>query len=105
MAILLLVGETWIRRSGRSPEWWDSWVITLWVRHTENRVLRLGLTRHGRALVSMRLVVSRLASNNDSSQYLHGASGFGVVCERHATYVCFYLSDDVCILAYIRPVS
>lgn len=32
MAILLLVGETWIRRSGRSPEWWDSWVITLWVR-------------------------------------------------------------------------
>ncbi|KZT69285.1 hypothetical protein DAEQUDRAFT_726869 [Daedalea quercina L-15889] len=32
MAILLLVGETWIRRSGRSPEWWDSWVIMLWVR-------------------------------------------------------------------------
>ncbi|KAH9926980.1 uncharacterized protein B0H18DRAFT_1004819 [Fomitopsis serialis] len=30
LAILLLVGETWIRRSGRSPEWWDSWVITLW---------------------------------------------------------------------------
>ncbi|CAL1714425.1 unnamed protein product [Somion occarium] len=30
MAILLLVGETWIRGSGRSPEWWDSWVITLW---------------------------------------------------------------------------
>lgn len=32
MAILLLVGEAWIRRSGRSPEWWDSWVIMLWVR-------------------------------------------------------------------------
>ncbi|KIK57093.1 hypothetical protein GYMLUDRAFT_46718 [Collybiopsis luxurians FD-317 M1] len=30
MAILLLVGEAWIRRSGRSPEWWDSWVIMLW---------------------------------------------------------------------------
>ncbi|TFY56841.1 hypothetical protein EVJ58_g7391 [Rhodofomes roseus] len=30
IAILLLVGETWIRRSGRSPEWWDSWVIMLW---------------------------------------------------------------------------
>ncbi|KAL4249938.1 Protein YTP1-like C-terminal domain-containing protein [Abortiporus biennis] len=30
LALLLLVGETWIRRSGRSPEWWDSWVITLW---------------------------------------------------------------------------
>ncbi|KAI0954682.1 hypothetical protein AcW1_006493 [Taiwanofungus camphoratus] len=30
MAILFLVGETWVRRSGRSPEWWDSWVITLW---------------------------------------------------------------------------
>jgi len=30
MAILLLVGEAWVRRSGRSPEWWDSWIITLW---------------------------------------------------------------------------
>ncbi|KAJ7497939.1 hypothetical protein B0H11DRAFT_1997903 [Mycena galericulata] len=30
MAILLLVGEAWVRRSGRSPEWWDSWVIMLW---------------------------------------------------------------------------
>ncbi|KAJ4474901.1 hypothetical protein J3R30DRAFT_3406089 [Lentinula aciculospora] len=30
MAILLLVGEDWVRRSGRSPEWWDSWVIMLW---------------------------------------------------------------------------
>lgn len=25
MAIILLVGESWVRRSGRSPEWWDSW--------------------------------------------------------------------------------
>ena len=32
MAILLLVGEAWVRRSGRSPDWWDSWVIMLWVR-------------------------------------------------------------------------
>ncbi|EGO22606.1 hypothetical protein SERLADRAFT_473665 [Serpula lacrymans var. lacrymans S7.9] len=31
MAILLVVGEAWVKRSGRSPEWWDSWVITLWV--------------------------------------------------------------------------
>ncbi|KAF8809521.1 hypothetical protein BYT27DRAFT_7187837 [Phlegmacium glaucopus] len=30
MTIILLVGEPWVRRSGRSPEWWDSWVITLW---------------------------------------------------------------------------
>ncbi|KIP03045.1 hypothetical protein PHLGIDRAFT_121934 [Phlebiopsis gigantea 11061_1 CR5-6] len=30
MAILLLVGEAWIRRSQKSPEWWDSWVIMLW---------------------------------------------------------------------------
>jgi hypothetical protein len=32
MAILLLAGEQWVRRSGRSPEWWDSWIILLWVR-------------------------------------------------------------------------
>lgn len=30
MAILLLAGESWVRRSGRSPDWWDSWVIMLW---------------------------------------------------------------------------
>jgi len=30
MAILLIVGENWVRRSKRSPEWWDSWVIMLW---------------------------------------------------------------------------
>ncbi|EIM86922.1 uncharacterized protein STEHIDRAFT_57552 [Stereum hirsutum FP-91666 SS1] len=34
MAIMLLVGEMWVRRSGRSPEWWDSWVILLWVLNT-----------------------------------------------------------------------
>ncbi|KAH8093242.1 hypothetical protein BXZ70DRAFT_949591 [Cristinia sonorae] len=30
MAILLLAGDAWVRRNGRSPEWWDSWIITLW---------------------------------------------------------------------------
>lgn len=30
MAILLVVGEAWVRRSGRSPEFWDSCVITVW---------------------------------------------------------------------------
>ena len=32
MAIMLLVGEAWIRRTKKSPEWWDSWIIMLWVR-------------------------------------------------------------------------
>lgn len=31
MAIILLAGEGWLRRTGRSQEWWDSWVIMLWV--------------------------------------------------------------------------
>lgn len=30
MAVLLVVGEAWVQRSGRSPEFWDSWIITLW---------------------------------------------------------------------------
>ncbi|KAF8549382.1 hypothetical protein OG21DRAFT_1515265, partial [Imleria badia] len=30
MALLLVAGENWVRQSGRSPEWWDSWVIMLW---------------------------------------------------------------------------
>ena len=40
MAILLLVGEGWVRRSGRSPDWWDSWVIMLWVRVTPHILLQ-----------------------------------------------------------------
>lgn len=31
MAIIMLAGEQWMRRSGRSPEFFDSSVITLWV--------------------------------------------------------------------------
>ena len=31
MSIMLLVGEGWIRRKGRSPEFYDSLVIMLWV--------------------------------------------------------------------------
>lgn len=42
MAIMLLVGEMWVRRSGRSPEWWDSWVILLWVRGFTLRVMSPG---------------------------------------------------------------
>ncbi|EKM81790.1 hypothetical protein AGABI1DRAFT_36578 [Agaricus bisporus var. burnettii JB137-S8] len=34
MSIILLVGEAWVRRSGRSPEFWDSLIITLWVLNT-----------------------------------------------------------------------
>ncbi|KAH9964406.1 hypothetical protein BJV74DRAFT_870509 [Russula compacta] len=30
LAILLLVGEGWVRKSGRSPDLWDSWVILAW---------------------------------------------------------------------------
>ncbi|EDR13954.1 uncharacterized protein LACBIDRAFT_152078, partial [Laccaria bicolor S238N-H82] len=36
MVIILLVGESWVRRSGRSPEWWDSWVIMIWVLRAVN---------------------------------------------------------------------
>ena len=31
MSIMLLVGEGWVRRKGRSPEFYDSLVITIWV--------------------------------------------------------------------------
>ncbi|GJJ12426.1 hypothetical protein Clacol_006668 [Clathrus columnatus] len=30
MALLLVVAQAWVKRSRRSPEWWDSWVIFLW---------------------------------------------------------------------------
>ncbi|KAJ3514156.1 hypothetical protein NLJ89_g2530 [Agrocybe chaxingu] len=32
MTIILVVGEQWVRRSGRSPEFFDSWVITAWTK-------------------------------------------------------------------------
>jgi hypothetical protein len=25
IAIIFLVGESWVKRTGRSPEFWDSW--------------------------------------------------------------------------------
>ncbi|KIM44448.1 hypothetical protein M413DRAFT_442429 [Hebeloma cylindrosporum] len=34
MTLILLVGEQWMRRSGRSPELFDSSVITIWVLNT-----------------------------------------------------------------------
>jgi len=43
MALLLVVGDNWIRRSGRSPEWWDSWVIMLWVRIMDAQCARAKL--------------------------------------------------------------
>lgn len=38
MTIIMLVGEQWVRRSGRSPEFFDSSVITLWVRVSFDRL-------------------------------------------------------------------
>ncbi|KIM68221.1 hypothetical protein SCLCIDRAFT_106492 [Scleroderma citrinum Foug A] len=29
-SLLFTLGENWMRRSGKSPEWWDSWVIMIW---------------------------------------------------------------------------
>lgn len=40
MTLILLVGEQWIRRIGKSPEFFDSWVITVWVRLLVAIVLR-----------------------------------------------------------------
>jgi hypothetical protein len=46
MALLLVVGDNWVRRSGRSPEWWDSWVIMLWVRISRTyNVLQLNMSQ------------------------------------------------------------
>ncbi|KAI6006670.1 hypothetical protein F5J12DRAFT_768915 [Pisolithus orientalis] len=30
LSLVHVLGENWVRRSGKSPEWWDSWVIMLW---------------------------------------------------------------------------
>ncbi|KAI6013574.1 hypothetical protein EDC04DRAFT_2757905 [Pisolithus marmoratus] len=30
LSLLFVLGENWLRRNGKSPEWWDSWVIMLW---------------------------------------------------------------------------
>ncbi|KAG6330609.1 hypothetical protein ID866_8482 [Astraeus odoratus] len=30
LSLLLVLGESWVRRSGKSPEWWDSWIIMVW---------------------------------------------------------------------------
>ena len=39
-AIILLVGEQWVRRSGRSPELWDSWCVVLSVELLQRLISR-----------------------------------------------------------------
>ena len=73
MAILLVAGENWVRQSGRSPEWWDSWVIMLWVRL---RVFEWGHTYW--------LTCTYPAGY---CEYVHGASWGRVVSQRYAAYV------------------
>ncbi|KAI0249701.1 hypothetical protein BJV78DRAFT_648954 [Lactifluus subvellereus] len=36
LAILLLVGEVWIRRSGRSLDWWDLCVTLVWTGNRQH---------------------------------------------------------------------
>lgn len=96
MAIMLLVGEPWIRRSGRSPEWWDSWVITLWVRNKHGLVLwGTCIDFNSRALVRVSLrspSVLDIHPYGLISQYLHRAQRFILVCQRYATHVSSYLT-------------
>jgi hypothetical protein len=72
IAIMLLVGEAWVIRSGRSPEWWDSWVIMLWGIGASNPAIHL------------------LAPTRYSSQYVHGAPRQYVVRQGHAAYVSIF---------------
>jgi hypothetical protein len=44
LAIALLAGEAWVKRTGRSQEWWDSCVITAWVSLIDFGKLRSSLT-------------------------------------------------------------
>lgn len=71
MALLLVAGENWVRQSGRSPEWWDSWVIMLWVR--------LRVLERGHAGLHRRLA--------GYCEYVHGTSWRRVVSEGYAAYV------------------
>ena len=70
MALLLVAGENWVRQSGRSPEWWDSWVIMLWVCV---RVLRAR--------------TYDLYTFAGYREYVYGASWGRMVSQGYATYV------------------
>lgn len=71
MALLLVAGENWVRQSGRSPEWWDSWVIMVWVRL---QVLERGHSDLHSCLAGY-------------CEHVHGTSWRRVVSEGYATYV------------------
>ena len=40
--IILMVGEQWVRRSGRSPELWDSWCVVIRLAFAVSHYLRQG---------------------------------------------------------------
>ena len=73
---MLLVGEGWIRRKGRSPEFYDSLIITLWVCQT---YIDYPLLHAERAGVGYRYATSKidisLTQDLRSSKHVHGAQG------------------------------
>lgn len=90
MAIMLLVGEAWIRRTKRSPEWWDSWVIMLWVSLLYARCTLGMLTDFVRESVRVTAAV-RGDFLISASEYLYRASWARLVGQGYAAYVRGYI--------------
>ena len=88
MSIMLLVGEGWIRRKGRSPEFYDSLIIMLWVCSPFIDCSFLYAEwpgaghRYGSFDIDILLTqVLRL------SKYVHGTQRQHVVSQRYAAHV------------------
>ncbi|KAF6761777.1 hypothetical protein DFP72DRAFT_879629 [Ephemerocybe angulata] len=47
MSIIFLVGENWVRRSGKSPEFWDSWCVWSFTLGLRKLMSFLASSRHG----------------------------------------------------------
>ena len=89
LTITLLVGEQWMRRSGKSPELFDSSVITIWVRPFEYQQYNFTKTLlFDKGIGELRdWDVVEYIDWSCSSQYLYRTPRGCLVCERHATHV------------------
>ena len=91
---MLLVGEGWIRRKGRSPEFYDSLIITLWVcsASIDYPFLYAEWPGVGHRYGSFN-IDTFLTQVLHLSKHVHGTQGEHLVGQRYAAHVSQDLLD------------
>jgi hypothetical protein len=91
MAIMFVVGEAWVRRQGRAPEFYDSAVITAWVWFSFFRATQSLILSFDRGLVMLsrlNIILSFTGCNPVNTFTEHWGGAWSVKDMQH-TYIKF----------------